>query len=75
MIPNEEVLSRFTGLQVTVRDKNIDGALKKLKQMIKKEELMLHIQEKSNFRKPSAIKREKRNRAKARMRSEMRRNQ
>ena len=72
MRPDPNTVS-FTGLYVKVYNENLEGALKKLKKMIKRDELMLRIQETTQFTKPSMKKRDKRNRAKARQRHETRR--
>jgi len=74
----ENDLSKFKGLYIEIRkDENdnmrgLDFALRKFKRMIKDDELMVRLQEISHFTKPSAIKRDKKNRAKARMQSDMR---
>ena len=77
MKPEEAVT--FKGLCVEVKPssdpiKSLDGALRKLKRMIKDDELMLRLNEKSHFTKPSAVKRDKKSKAKARQRHETRRN-
>ena len=53
--------------------KALDFALKKLKKMIKDSDMMLDIQRTQEFTKPSAIKREKKSKARARQRSETKR--
>jgi ribosomal protein S21 len=55
------------------KDKALEGALKKLKRMIKDGELMLDIQRTQQFTKKSAVKRDQKAKAKARQRSETRR--
>ena len=58
----------MNGLSVKVFNNNVDGALKILKKKVKDSGLMLQLKNKSYFEKPSKIKREKRNLAKARAR-------
>ena len=55
--PKERVL----GLQVKVYDNQIDKALRQLKRKVKNANLMLDLKKKSYYRKPSEIKREKKN--------------
>ena len=62
--PKEEL----QGLQVRVFNNNIELALKKLKKKVKESNLFLDLKNKEYYRKPSEIKREKRNLAKARAR-------
>ena len=77
MIKKNEVLSKFKGLYVEVRQSknkeeqitNLEFALKKMKRMIKRTNLMLQINEMSHYTKPSAKRRSERNRAKVRARS------
>jgi len=69
----ENVLAKFKGIYVDVRKdgdptKNLEDALKKLKQMGKKNNLMLILNEKSHFTKPSAVRRDEKARAKVRSR-------
>ena len=59
---------QMNGLRVEVYNNNVDMALRKLKRKIKDSDLMLKLKEKSYFEKPSKLKREKRNLAKARAR-------
>ena len=54
------------GLSVTVYNNNIEGALKVLKRKVKNSNLMLDLKKKTFYRKPSEIKREKKNLAKLR---------
>ena len=54
------------GLSVTVFNNNIEGALKILKRKVKNSNLFLDLKKKSFYRKPSEIKREKKNLAKLR---------
>ena len=54
------------GLSVTVFNNNVDGALRILKKKVKNANLMLDLKKKTYYRKPSEIKREKRNLAKLR---------
>jgi len=56
------------GLSVPVYHNNVELALKKLKRKIKDSNLFIDLKRKSYFEKPSRIKREKRNLAKARAR-------
>ena len=58
--------NRLEGLQVKVFNNNVEGALKKFKRMVKDTEMMLELKNKSFYKKPSEIKREKRNLAKLR---------
>ena len=74
----ENVLSKFKGLYVDVRKEgepvqNLENALKKLKRMIKNNNLMLILNQKSHFIKPSAKRRDEKSRAKARARSQSKR--
>jgi len=55
------------------KDRALEYALKKLKRIIKDSELMLDIQKTQQYTKPSAIKRDKLSKAKARQRHETRR--
>ena len=61
--PREKELE---GLQVRVYNNNVDLALRKLKKKVKNANLMLDLKKKSFYRKPSEIKREKKNLAKLR---------
>ena len=63
--PREKQMS---GLAVRVYNNNVEGALKVLKRKIKDSNLFLELKKKSYFEKPSKIKREKVNLAKARAR-------
>ena len=56
------------GLSVPVYNNNVELALKKLKKKIKDSNLFIDLKRKSYFEKPSKLKREKRNLAKARAR-------
>ena len=49
------------GLSVTVFNNNVDGALRILKKKVKNSNLMLDLKKKAYYRKPSEIKREKKN--------------
>ena len=49
------------GLRVDVRYSNIEGALKKLKRMVKDSGQILELKKRSYYKKPSAEKREKKN--------------
>ena len=59
------------GLAVTVYNNNIEGALKVLKRKVKNSNLMLDLKKKTFYRKPSEIKREKKNLAKLRNKYDM----
>ena len=61
--PREKQLE---GLQVRVYNNNVDLALRKLKKKVKNANLMLDLKKKSYYRKPSEIKREKKNLARLR---------
>ena len=68
MIP-EVVKIEFSGIFVKLSERfNLDDAIKKFKSLIKDSELMLNVQKHSEFTKPSAIKRDMKNRAKSRQR-------
>ena len=54
------------GMVVDVRDNNIEFALKLLKRKLKKENWILELRKHEYYRKPSEIKRERRNKAKLR---------
>ena len=54
------------GLSVTVYNNNVEGALKVLKKKIKQSNLFIDLREKEYYKKPSEIKRHKRNLAKLR---------
>ena len=56
--------NRLEGLQIKVFNNNVEGALKKFKRKVKESEMMLELKKKSFYRKPSEVKREKRNLAK-----------
>jgi ribosomal protein S21 len=78
IMPIEVELLKFRGYYVELnkkinKDKALEFALKKLKRMIKDNELMLDIQRSQQFTKPSAIRRDKKAKAKARQRSETKR--
>ena len=59
---------QMMGLSVPVYHNNVELALKKLKRKIKDSNLFIDLKRKSYFEKPSKLKREKRNLAKARAR-------
>ena len=48
------------GLAVTVENNNIEGAIKRFKRKVKDSRLMLDLQNRSYYKKPSELKREKR---------------
>ena len=54
------------GLCVDVRDNNVEYALRLLKRKLKKENWILELRKHEYYRKPSEIKREKKNKAKLR---------
>ena len=56
------------GLRIDVYNNNVEGALKKLKRKVKDSEMMLELKKRSFYKKPSELKREKRNLAKLRQR-------
>ena len=69
---------KFRGYYVVLnqkidKDRALEYALKKLKRIIKDSDLMLEIQRTQQFTKKSAIKRDKKQKAKARQRHETRR--
>ena len=49
------------GLQVKVFNNNVEGALKVLKRKVKNSNLFLDLRKKEYYRKPSELKREKKN--------------
>tara|TARA_Y100001970_G_scaffold288006_1_gene414086 strand:+ start:768 stop:1019 length:252 start_codon:yes stop_codon:yes gene_type:complete len=49
------------GLSVTVFNNNVEGALKVLKKKVKNSNIMQELREKQYYRKPSEVKREKKN--------------
>ena len=57
---------RPQGLTVVVRNNDVQKAMRKLKRMIKDDGLLDDIKNKSHYRKPSEIKREKRKAGRAR---------
>ena len=64
--PQKKHGNRLEGLQVKVFNNNVEGALKKFKRIVKDTEMMLELKKRSFYKKPSEIKREKRNLAKLR---------
>tara|TARA_B100001250_G_scaffold309391_1_gene271274 strand:- start:1434 stop:1691 length:258 start_codon:yes stop_codon:yes gene_type:complete len=52
---------QLPGLQVRVFNNNVEGALKVLKKKIKNSNLFVELREKQYYRKPSELKREKKN--------------
>ena len=48
------------GLAVTVENNNVEGAIKRFKRKVKDSRMMLELQERSYYKKPSELKREKR---------------
>ena len=57
---------QMRGMVVDVRDNNIEFALKLLKRKLKKENWILELRKHEYYRKPSEIRRERRNKAKLR---------
>ena len=47
------------GLAVTVENNNIEGAIKRFKRKVKDSRLMLDLQTRSHYKKPSELRREK----------------
>ena len=66
--PQKKRGNRLEGLQVRVFNNNVEGALKKFKRKVKDTEMMLELKKRSFYKKPSELKREKRNLAKLRQR-------
>ena len=60
--------SKLSGLGVRVYNNNVDKALRKFKRIVKDSELMLQLKKKSFYKKPSELKRERKNLAKLRQR-------
>ena len=54
------------GIRIEVRNNNVEFALKKMKRMVKDSGLILELKSRSYYKKPSEIKREKKNMAKLR---------
>ena len=73
MRKGNENLDKLHGTYVEVRNGDLEGALKRLKKLIKKNNIMFIIQDKMYFTKPSERRRDQKNRAKARQISENRR--
>ena len=65
---------QMEGLQVDVYNNNVDLALRKLKRKVKNANLMLDLKKKTYYRKPSEIKREKKNLAVLRQRYQTKKN-
>tara|TARA_B100000287_G_C20020667_1_gene538430 strand:+ start:272 stop:520 length:249 start_codon:yes stop_codon:yes gene_type:complete len=55
------------GLSVTVYNNNVDIALKKLKRKVKNDGLLVQLKERQYYKKPSELKREKKNKIKSRI--------
>ena len=49
------------GLRIDVKHNNVEWALKKLKRMVKDSGMILELKNKSYYKKPSAVRREKKN--------------
>ncbi len=47
------------GLAVTVENNNVEGAIKRFKRKVKDSRLMLDLQARSHYKKPSELRREK----------------
>ena len=60
--------SRLSGLGVKVYNNNVEKALRKFKRIVKDSELMLQLRNKSFYKKPSELKRERKNLARSRQR-------
>ena len=78
IMPVDVETIRLRGYYVEVnqkidKDKALEYALKKLKRIIKDSDLLLEIQRTQQYTKPSAVKRDKKQKAKARQRHETRR--
>ena len=56
------------GLRVDVRGNNVEWALKKLKRMVKDSGQILELKKRDYYKKPSAVRREKKSAQKARYR-------
>ena len=56
------------GLRVDVRNNNVEWALKKLKRMVKESGQILELKKRDYYKKPSAVKREKKSAQAARYR-------
>ena len=48
------------GLAVTIENNNIEGAIRRFKRKVKDSRLMLELQDRSYYKKPSKLRREKR---------------
>ena len=60
--------NKLSGLGVRVYNNNIEKALRKFKRIVKDSELMLVLKNKSFYKKPSELKRERKNLAVLRQR-------
>ena len=49
------------GLRVDVKHNNVEWALKKMKRMVKDSGMILELKKRDYYKKPSAVKREKKN--------------
>ena len=56
------------GLRVDVKHNNVEWALKKLKRMVKDSGMILELKKRDYYKKPSAVKREKKSAQAARYR-------
>lgn len=61
-----EVLNKFRGLYVEVKNGNVEGALKKLKRKMKNADWALEVQRTEFYTKPSEIRKDRKHRAKQR---------
>ena len=66
---------RLEGLQVKVYNNNVDGALRQLKKKLKESNLFVDLRDKQYYRKPSELKREKKNLQKLRYKYKTEKNQ
>ena len=62
------------GLQVEVRNNNIEKALRHLKQLLKENDWILALRKNDFYRKPSDIRREKKAKSRARIKHQQKKN-
>ena len=62
---------QMNGLRVDVYNNNVDGALRIFKKMVKNSGIMLDLKERQYYKKKSALKREKANKIKSRIKYQM----
>ena len=60
--------SKLSGLEVKVYNNNVEKALRKFKREVKESGLLLELRKKSYYKKPSELKRERKNLARSRER-------